>query len=277
MKYLLPCDCGQDVEIETSQAGQTVACGCGQMLTVPSMLKIKTLPNVPQKKELPAKKEPTPYMPAGITGLLGIGCLTMCAVIWYAPGFILFGIVSGYFLFILLRGLAVAFLLTSVALFLRALARSPLAEDTALRRTFFVLGIALLFPSCILSSYLYEWQPHPRHATLKRTQFSFGSNQRLLHQDSTPIPFSEFQVLWTTHEDIDQMMPMELFRYFQTLESPTFSYNFLDNYESVRDTFRIWVTFNGILYILAFAGIVVSFCMPKQTVVVTGWSGSDWR
>jgi len=43
LKYLLPCSCGQDVPIETSQAGGNVLCNCGLSVQVPSLLKIKKL------------------------------------------------------------------------------------------------------------------------------------------------------------------------------------------------------------------------------------------
>jgi len=80
-----------------------------------------------------------------------------------------------------------------------------------------------------------------------------------------------------TDEEIDQMSPMNLYFYFQTLEEPTFSYNFQENYEAVKYTYRIWVTGNVILLILAVLSIAASFFMSRETVVVTGWSGSEWQ
>ena len=241
-------------------------------MRIPSMLQIKKLPLVPhplpEKVDEGAKQPNKTSKPAIMMLVAGI----VSAILWW-----LFLAVGGGLLYVFFCGLTGAFLLTALALAVRHWARSPLAEDTTLRRKFFVLGIALLFPAFILSVYLYEWQPHPRFVSLKRTEFSYGTFQRPLYQDSTPIPMSEHQILWMTEEHIDQMMPLELFFYFQTLESPTFSYNFQDNYEAVKDTYRIWVVTNIILYILAFAGIVVSFFLPRQTVVVTGWSGNDWQ
>ena len=43
-KYLLPCSCGQDVPVETSQAGGNLLCRCGLSVQVPTLLKIKKLP-----------------------------------------------------------------------------------------------------------------------------------------------------------------------------------------------------------------------------------------
>ena len=205
MKYQLPCQCGQTVAIEPSQAGQIVSCVCGEKLTVPPMLQVKALSIAPEQS------------------------------------------------------------------------KSPREETGILRKTFFILGIVLLCPSLLFALYLYAWTPHPRFVSLKQTYFSFGTYKRLLYRDSTPIAESEHTILWMTDEHIDQMMPMELYFYFQTLEKPTFSYNFQDNYEAIKDTYRIWVTANIILIILSVLSIVTSFFMPKRNVVVTGWSGSDWQ
>ena len=42
-KYLLPCDCGKAVPIETSQAGEQVGCACGATLDIPTLRGIKQL------------------------------------------------------------------------------------------------------------------------------------------------------------------------------------------------------------------------------------------
>jgi hypothetical protein len=181
------------------------------------------------------------------------------------------------FWYVVFRGLTCAFLCTAVALAIRDWVKSPLAEDTTVRRTFFVLGVALLFPIFPLASYLYQWQPHPMWVSYKQVYFSHGSYQRLLRQDSTPIPPSEHRILRMTDAAIDRMTPMDLYFYFQTLEEPTFSYNFQDNYEGIKDNYRIWVMGTIIMFILALLSMVASFFMPRQTVEIAGWSGSDWQ
>ena len=42
-QYLLPCPCGQKLAVEPRQAGETIRCGCGESLDVPTMLEIKAL------------------------------------------------------------------------------------------------------------------------------------------------------------------------------------------------------------------------------------------
>lgn len=42
--YLLPCQCGQSVEVRSSQAGLTVSCTCGRELAVPTVGGLRQLP-----------------------------------------------------------------------------------------------------------------------------------------------------------------------------------------------------------------------------------------
>ncbi len=44
VRYLLPCSCGQEVPVETRQAGGTVTCACGQALVAPSLRGLRQLP-----------------------------------------------------------------------------------------------------------------------------------------------------------------------------------------------------------------------------------------
>lgn len=205
------------------------------------------------------------------TFIPGMMCLLSTIPLWWFQHSFYYGSL----LFGASLGLGCTFLIASFVVTLRKRIRP---EDTnILSQSFFFLGAFLLFPTCLFSAYLYAWTPDPLHALLKRTQFSFGSNQKMLPQDSTPIPIEERNILWMTDEYIDQMTPMEFHQFFLTLEEPTFSYNFVENYEAVWTTYRIWVTVNIIACILALGSIVASFFMPRQNVVVTGWSGSEWQ
>ena len=42
-KYLLPCECGKGLIIDTSQAGQRIACDCGVLLEVPTLRGVRAL------------------------------------------------------------------------------------------------------------------------------------------------------------------------------------------------------------------------------------------
>lgn len=41
--YLLPCPCGREIPVDTSQAGQPVRCQCGNQLEAPTLLRMKKL------------------------------------------------------------------------------------------------------------------------------------------------------------------------------------------------------------------------------------------
>lgn len=43
VKYLLPCQCGHPIEIDTTQAGQDLICRCGQTIEVPTLRGIRRL------------------------------------------------------------------------------------------------------------------------------------------------------------------------------------------------------------------------------------------
>lgn len=44
-KYLLPCECGREIPVETAQAGEETVCDCGKTLAVPRLLELKRLPS----------------------------------------------------------------------------------------------------------------------------------------------------------------------------------------------------------------------------------------
>lgn len=47
-RYLLPCPgCHQPLPVSTTQAGETLTCGCGRVATIPTLREIKALPLAP--------------------------------------------------------------------------------------------------------------------------------------------------------------------------------------------------------------------------------------
>jgi hypothetical protein len=47
-RYLLPCACGREIPIETSQAGEVVRCECGAELEAPTLLRMSSLKRAPE-------------------------------------------------------------------------------------------------------------------------------------------------------------------------------------------------------------------------------------
>ncbi len=56
IKYLLPCSCGENVAVESRQAGQQVVCSCGQTLEVPTMQGIRKLEKSADTSGQPSKR-----------------------------------------------------------------------------------------------------------------------------------------------------------------------------------------------------------------------------
>ena len=48
--YLLPCPCGREIPVETTQAGEQITCECGESLEVPTMRDLRVL----KRAEAPA-------------------------------------------------------------------------------------------------------------------------------------------------------------------------------------------------------------------------------
>lgn len=52
-KYLVSCECGQSVAVETTQAGEDVMCSCGRKVGVPALRALRQLPRVEVVPEKP--------------------------------------------------------------------------------------------------------------------------------------------------------------------------------------------------------------------------------
>ncbi|MGL4595619.1 MAG: hypothetical protein ACRCUY_12915 [Thermoguttaceae bacterium] len=149
-------------------------------------------------------------------------------------------------------------------------------ERGTLRRGFFLLGWILLIPSVIFFCFVLAGRPKPKDVLYKRDMFAFGG--RMLYQDSTPLPGFEQGLLMTEPNDIDYLLPMDLYRYFLHLEQgPSYSMNFQENFEALTNAYKIRVAATAGFVGLALFFIILAFFMPKQNVVVTGWSGSEWE
>lgn len=155
--------------------------------------------------------------------------------------------------------------------------QEPKRETGNMRRAFFWIGVIVLVPSLIFFLWtVFLAKPLPRDVSRKRVHFSFG--QTKLYQDSIPIPEFEHNILWMRDDIIDRMTPMELYFYFTYFQNgPNFSYNFQENYQALKDAWHIRMAAGGFFVFLGLLSLVGSFFMPKQDVIVTGWSGTEWN
>ena len=85
VKYLLECSCGNKIPVVASQAGQSVTCSCGQVLDVPTLMKLKQLETIEDAPNRGSSLS-NPDVPSnwGIAqGLITIGLLiTIASLIW---------------------------------------------------------------------------------------------------------------------------------------------------------------------------------------------------
>lgn len=51
--YRLPCSCGRDITVQTSQAGQSVRCQCGAEQEVPTLMRMSSLPLAEEPRPAP--------------------------------------------------------------------------------------------------------------------------------------------------------------------------------------------------------------------------------
>lgn len=77
--YLLACPCGRKTEVEPRQAGQTIRCGCGDLLEVPTLLAMRSLPQA-EPAAADALDHPTPWGLRQRMVLLGLVAVLGAAV-----------------------------------------------------------------------------------------------------------------------------------------------------------------------------------------------------
>jgi hypothetical protein len=148
-------------------------------------------------------------------------------------------------------------------------------ETGVLRRGFLGFGLILLSVSIIFLTCFPIRYPQPQNVTTKQVYFAYG--ETMLYQNSTPIPQYEHVILQMEDRYIDEMLPFDLYRYFEILKLGTnFSYNFQENYQELKYAYYTRVAIAALVIMLSVASIILSFFMPKRNVIIDGWSGSDW-
>lgn len=81
--YLLPCQCGQKVHVDKTQAGLVVKCDCGRTLDVPTLRDLRQLEQVGDQDQASASKSSSGWGPQqGIT-LIGI-LIALVGGVWLA-------------------------------------------------------------------------------------------------------------------------------------------------------------------------------------------------
>ncbi|MGL6195868.1 MAG: hypothetical protein ACRC2T_13715 [Thermoguttaceae bacterium] len=239
-KYLLPCTCGESVPIETTQAGQTVTCSCGLQLQVPTLLKIKKLP---EYKEQEAVSDSASNVSDSVqnTGPVSLQSASDQKAVLTDDEH-----------------------KTSVA-----------KKPSRVNKKVFYSGVVLTMCAIVFFLYiLLGTYPKPQNVLNKQVIYTFGG--KTAYQDSTPIPYSETQFFTITDKYVDMLSPIDSVMYWETLKrGPEMSENFKENYQALIDTYYIH-TFGAAILVLLTASIIVASFFLGQNKTVGTRKGSQW-
>ncbi len=70
VQYLLPCQCGRKIPVDTTKAGRTLKCECGAQLEVPTLGGMKKLEPAAQSKHAPSAATWGPRQRVLLAGIL---------------------------------------------------------------------------------------------------------------------------------------------------------------------------------------------------------------
>lgn len=248
IRYQLTCPrCQRPTPIETSQAGQSLSCECGELLRVPTMLKIKRLPlwdddgtaaaaaptespadavqnaSTPDADAAPSASVAAPANPAASSGKR-----------W------------GLF--------AVAALVTVVGAF------------------FFCANLRT---------------PDPRAVFYKRVVYASGDGKTVRRDSSPidALDYS-FYFLHDALNDrvylvddylLDNMSFFHAYHYLDAVKKPELSDNFYENYEAIKSRVVIYRVMSGVATLLGFALALFALLAPEKRRNVGAARGDAWR
>lgn len=246
VQYKLTCRCGQSYPVNTSQAGRTIDCTCGETLNVPSMLKIK---------KLPVWEESAPIGSAAGGSAVG-GLAAGGSAVDVRTGESVKNQkerktrLSGRF-GILLFGLLA--MLIFGFLFVRQFLCYPIPTQVFQKQREFI----------------NDGNVVRRDSTpIELSDFYFYVND-----DIIPGTWAEVNS-WL----IARMTPYTAYTYFEYLSNgPRLSDNFYENYDTLKIQYWLKTGLFGALFLLAFLIPILAWLWPKKKTVVGVMRGSQWR
>lgn len=97
--YLVPCNCGEQLRVRVSQAGEQLTCNCGATVSVPTIRGLKQLTVVADEEHKPVAPVASwqgPVFAIGVIALF-VGCLVLAGSALFPPPEIAFDVTSvGY-------------------------------------------------------------------------------------------------------------------------------------------------------------------------------------
>jgi hypothetical protein len=79
MRYLIPCECGRQIPISTSRAGESLTCECGRSFTAPKLRELRQLPAASDDQPGPSRRAWSRQQ--GVLFAVGLALLMVSAVV----------------------------------------------------------------------------------------------------------------------------------------------------------------------------------------------------
>ncbi len=265
IRYQLTCPrCQRPTPIETSQAGQSLSCECGELLRVPTMLKIKRLPlwgDAAEPDESPTEASADAVQnattPADETAFAASSSKR--------PD-----------LFVVADAAPAA---SSAA------PAKPVASSGKRWGLFAVAALVAVVGAFFFCANLRT--PDPRAVFYKRVFYASGDG-KTVRRDSSPIDALDysFYFLQDTLNDrvylvddylLDNMSFFHAYHYFDAVKKPELSDNFYENYEAIKSRRVIYRVMSGVATLLGFTLALFALLAPEKRRHVGAARGDAWR
>ena len=247
-RYQLTCPrCNRSTPIETSQAGQSLSCECGETLRVPTMLKIKRLPlwaadeteNADSPTETPTADAPIALPPSNVPASFEAA----------APS------------------------------------PSPAASSGKRWGLFAIAALVTVVGAFFFCSNLRT--PDPRAVFYKRVVYASGDGKTIRRDSSPidALDYSFYYLNDTLNERvylvddylIDNMSFFHAYHYLDAVKKPELSDNFYENYEAIKSSRVIFRVMSAVATLLGFALALFALLAPEKRRNVGAARGDAWH
>lgn len=249
IRYQLTCPrCQRPTPIETSQAGQSLSCECGETLRVPTMLKIKRLPL--WDDDGTATAEPTTESPADDVQNASTPAAETAPT--DAPA---------------------------------ASSAKPAASSGKRWGLFAVAALVTVVGAFFFCANLRT--PDPRAVFYKRVVYASGDG-KTVRRDSSPIDALDYsfyflqdplndRVYLVDDYLLENMSFFHAYHYLDAVKKPELSDNFYENYEAIKSRRVIYRVMSGVATVLGFALALFALLAPEKRRNVGAARGDAWR
>ncbi|MBR2004084.1 MAG: hypothetical protein IJ991_07870 [Thermoguttaceae bacterium] len=266
IRYQLTCPrCQRPTPIETSQAGQSLSCECGELLRVPTMLKIKRLPLwgddgtavAAPPTEAPADDVQNASTPDADAAFAASSSKR--------PD-----------LFVVADAAPAA---SSAA------PANPAASSGKRWGLFAVAALVTVVGAFFFCANLRT--PDPRAVFYKRVVYASGDG-KTVRRDSSPIDALDYsfyflqdplndRVYLVDDYLLDNMSFFHAYHYLDAVKKPELSDNFYENYEAIKSRVVIYRVMAGVATLLGFALALFALLAPEKRRNVGAARGDAWR